>query len=377
MEAWRLQRVQERAEIAAELRGDLSAEEEARLIRSIESRERANEVLHLANLTQSEKVADYEAVLDELKLAAGACSLEEVVEKLFAQGTTTVSLEKEKTHAEARLIAARQEKEQALQALNELKASGIGGIELNREVYNTLENEIQQAKATLKVNKSAFERLDGVMTGIQQGSFGLAQRLRAFDDVLDLNSADNCNSLLSGTAGNISPVSAGARGENMDSLAIAELKLTKMLELISQQNSSVNSFGNFGGGNGDESEDGYEEGSSRADLDDRNALWSPTMNSDPVLHTNNIRVRPGIPFSHHVQFEREEALDSARSDISTLSNASSDHMDVLVPSRDILKMSSSRHFSEVIRKIEVRVGAVARWVMVPAHRSLVSKSWEY
>ncbi|TYZ58848.1 hypothetical protein PybrP1_000484 [[Pythium] brassicae (nom. inval.)] len=296
MEAWRIQRVQERAEIAAELRGDLSAEEEARLLRSIESRERANEALHLANLTKSEKVADYEAVLDQLKLAAGANSLEGVVEKLFAQGATTVSLEKEKAQAEARLIAARHEKEQALQALNELKASGIGGIELNREVYNTLENEIQQAKATLKVNKSAFERLDGVITGIQQGSYGLAQRLRAFDDVLELSSGDSAISLLGGAVGSSSSgTGAGTRSENMDSLAVAELKLTRILELIGQQNSSVNSFGGFGGATADESEDGFEDGSSRADLDDRNALWSPTANSDPVLHRNNIRVRPGPP----------------------------------------------------------------------------------
>lgn len=359
MEAWRVQRVQERAEIAAELRGDLSAEEEARLLRSIESRERANEALHVANLTKSEKVADYEAVLSELKLAAGATSLEEVVEKLFAQGATTVSLEKEKAQAEARLIAARQEKEQAFQALNELKASGIGGIELNREVYNTLENEIQQAKATLKVNKSAFERLDGVITGIQQGSFGVAQRLEAFDDVLDLSSGDSASSLLGGAVGGGSSppgAGAGARSEHMDSLALAELKLTKMLELVGQQNNSVNGFGSgFGGANADESEDGFEDGSSRGDLDDRNAPWSPTANSDPVLHRNNIRVRPGVPFSRQLQFEREdESLDSARSDLSTLSDASSDHADALVPSRTILKMSSSRHFSEVMRKKEVR-----------------------
>lgn len=352
MEAWRLQRVQERAEIAAELRGDLSAEEETRLLRSIESRERVNEALHLANLTKSQKAADYEEVLDQLKLAAGATSLEEAMEKLFAQGTTTTSLEKEKAQAEARLIAVRQEKEQALQALNELKASGIGGIELNREVYNTLENEIQQSKVTLKVNKAGYERLDGVITGVRQGSFGLAQRLQAFDDVLDVTSLENGSNLLTSST---SGIPGSARGEHADCLAIAELKLTKMLELVGQQNSSVNSFGGFGGsgGNGGESEETYEDGSSRADLDDRNAPWSPTMNSDPVLHRNNIRVRPGVPFSRQLQFEREDSLDSARSDVSAVSDSGSDHIDVLVPSRDILKMSSSRHFSEVMRKKEV------------------------
>ncbi|POM76990.1 hypothetical protein PHPALM_5702 [Phytophthora palmivora] len=149
--------------MVAEMRGDLSAEEETRLLRCIENRERANEALHAANLVKSQKNADFEAVLAELKLAMGASCLREVVEKIAAQAATSVSLDKEKTQAEERLIAVRQEKEQVLRELNELKASGIGGIELNREVYNTLENEIQQAKAALKVNKSAYERLDGVM----------------------------------------------------------------------------------------------------------------------------------------------------------------------------------------------------------------------
>lgn len=355
MESWRLQRIQDRAEIAAELRGDLSADEEARLIRCIENRERANEALHLANLTKSQKAADYEEVLDQLKLAAGATSLLEVVEKICAQSTTAISLEKEKAQAEAKLIAVRQEKEQALQALNELKASGIGGIELNREVYNTLENEIQQAKATLKVNKSAYKRMDGVISGVHQGSFGLAQRLQAFDDVLDIAGIENGSNLLHAAG----LTAAAQRGENTDSLAIAELKLTKMLELVSQQNSSVTSFGGFSGNGGGDNEETVEDGSSRADMDDRNALWSPTMNNDPVLHRNNIRVRPGLALARQQQYyERDDdTLDSARSDVSATSDTDSDHVDVLVPSRDILKMSSSRHFSEVMRKKEVmRVG---------------------
>uniref|UniRef100_K3WYN3 Uncharacterized protein n=1 Tax=Globisporangium ultimum (strain ATCC 200006 / CBS 805.95 / DAOM BR144) TaxID=431595 RepID=K3WYN3_GLOUD len=345
MESWRLQRIQERAEIAAELRGDLSADEEMRLIRSIENRERANEALHLANLAKSQKAADFEEVLDQLKLSAGATSLAEVVEKICAQSTTAISLEKEKAQAEAKLIAARQEKEQAVQTLNELKASGIGGIELNREVYNTLESEIQQAKATLKVNKSAYERLDSVISGVRQGSFGLAQRLKAFDDALDTSGLETNSSLLNAAGIN----TTADQGENADCLAIAELKLTKMLELIGQQNSSVNSFGGFGG----DIEESVEDGTSRADMDDRNTLWSPHMNNDPVLHRNNIRVRPGTTLRMRQQNERDDAMDSARSDMSGTSDSGSDHIDVLVPSRDILKMSSSRHFSEIMRKKEL------------------------
>lgn len=358
MEVWRLQRVQERAELVAELRGDLSAEEEARLIRCIESRERANEALHDANLTKSQKAADFEEVLSQLKVAMGATCLREVVEKINAQTTTKTSLEKEKALAEARLIAIRQEKEQAIQALNELKASGIGGIELNREVYNTLENEIQQAKTTLKVNKAAYERLDGVISAVRQGSFGLAQRLQAFDDILEVSTSDY--GMHGSAMGGVESLNGNnavfaPRGEHADCLALAELKLTRMLELVGQQSSSVNSFGSFGG----DGEEAFEEGtSSRSGLDDRNAVWSPVMNNDPALHQNNIRVRAGTRASV-VAMNYEDPMDSARSDASAVSD-SNDNLDVIVPSRDILKMSSSRHFSEIMRKKEVRANARCR-----------------
>ncbi|KAF1328303.1 hypothetical protein FI667_g6914, partial [Globisporangium splendens] len=283
-----------------------------------------------------------------LKFSAGATSLAEVDEKICARSTTAISLEKEKAQAEVKLIAAWQEKEQAVQTLNELKASGIGGIELNREVYNALESEIQQAKATLKVNKSAYERLGGVISGVRQGSFGLAQWLKAFDDVLDMSGLETSSSLLNAAGLNTTT----QRGENVDCLAIAELKLTKMLELIGQQNSSVSSFGGFGG-NGSGAEENFEDGTSRADMDDCNALWSPHVNNDPVFHRNNTRVRPGMTLRMRQQNERDDSMDSARPDTSGTSDSGSDHIDVLVPSRDILKMSSSRRFPEVMRKKEV------------------------
>ncbi|GMF11275.1 unnamed protein product [Phytophthora lilii] len=387
MEAWRLQRAQERAEMVAEMRGDLSAEEEARLIRCIENRERANEALHAANLVKSQKNADFEAVLGELKLAMGASSLHEVVEKIAAQAATSISLDKEKTQAEERLITVREEKEVVLQELNELKASGIGGIELNREVYNTLESEIQQAKAALKVNKSAYERLDGVMSAVRQGSFGLARRVQAFDDVLEAGIGDNASGAggATGTPGTSagpgmtptnSMLSLMSGGEHAGYLVTAELKLTKILEIVGQSSSSVNSFGGYdgagadgNGGAGDENAQGNnpEDGGNNAHLElleDGHTMWSPTVNNDPRLHENNIRVRPatrGLPLASLMAArigitlaDSDDEPDSARSEASgNGSELDGEQMSVLVPSRDILKMSSSRHFAEVMRKKEV------------------------
>ncbi|KAL3662617.1 hypothetical protein V7S43_012469 [Phytophthora oleae] len=381
MESWRLQRAQERAEMVAEMRGDLSAEEEARLVKCIENRERANEALHAANMVKSQKNADFEAVLAELKLAMGATNLREVVEKIGAQAATSLSLDTEKTQAEERLVSVRLQKEQALQELNELKASGIGGIELNREVYNTLEKEIQQAKASLKVNKSAFERLDGVMSAVRQGSFGLARRLQAFDDVLETGMGDTCGvgstpnstgNTGSGMAPTNSMLSLMSGGEHAGYLVTAEIKLTKILEIVGQSSSSVNSFGGYdgsgadGSGGAENSQGNPEDGGNNAHLElleDGHTLWSPTTNSDPRLHENNIRVRPStrsLPSAALMAArigitiaDSDEEPDSARSEAFATGSDVDERMNVLVPSRDILKMSSSRHFAEVMRKKEL------------------------
>ncbi|GMF43000.1 unnamed protein product [Phytophthora fragariaefolia] len=392
MEAWRLQRAQERAEMVAEMRGDLSAEEEARLLRCIENRERASEALHAANLVKSQKNADFEAVLAELKLAMGASTLREVVEKIAAQAATSVSLDKEKTQAEERLVTVRQEKEQVLQELNELKASGIGGIELNREVYNTLESEIQQAKATLKVNKSAYERLDGVMSAVRQGSFGLARRLQAFDDVLETGMGDNSNGAggASGTTGsgagaggiNMTPtnsmLSLMSGGEHAGYLITAELKLTKILEIVGQSNSSVNSFGAYDGAGGDSNSSAAgdenvqgnnpEDGGNNAHLEmleDGHTMWSPTTNNDPRLHENNIRVRPStraLPSASLMAArigitiaDSDDEPDSARSEVSaTGSEIEGEHLSVLLAEKQKVAAEKGISDEEMMAKLRKR-----------------------
>jgi|ERR1712216_421327 len=80
------------------------------------------------------------------------------------------------------------QKLQAEQEFTELKnlvsASGIGGTELNREIYDKLDDDILAAKQRLKVNKSACERLENVLVAVRQGATGLTQRLQPFQGLL-------------------------------------------------------------------------------------------------------------------------------------------------------------------------------------------------
>jgi hypothetical protein len=61
------------------------------------------------------------------------------------------ALEADQAEAEARLAKVKKAKETAAAALSSMKASGLGGVELNREMYMKLEEEILEAKAALKV----------------------------------------------------------------------------------------------------------------------------------------------------------------------------------------------------------------------------------
>jgi len=297
---------------------------------------KANNDLSVSNMEITQRAADHDQVFIQMKQVTGANSLQDVVDKFAAQSSSNTSLEKEKARVEARLATAKAAKEQCLKQLNDLKASGIGGIELNREVYTALENDILQAKGMLKANKAAYDCLDGVLAAVRQGAHSLVQRLIPFEDILEIN--DDALLHPSGK-------------EGVDFLAIAEVKLAKIIELVGQQNGPVGGYNAYGG-DGDDAFDDH----SKHDMDDNNMPWSPTGNSDPIVHKNNVRVKPLKPFTPEQNSKPNSTSprdESARSDSSAITDGE-ENGESLVPSRDILKMSSNRHFAEVMRKKEVR-----------------------
>ncbi|RHX96852.1 hypothetical protein DYB25_007795, partial [Aphanomyces astaci] len=300
-----------------------------KLLREIDFKRKAGSDLSAANMEISQRAADHDQVFMQMKQVTGASSLQDVVDKFAAQNSSNASLEKEKARAEARLAAAKASKEGAIKSLNDLKASGIGGIELNRDVYTALESEILVAKGQLKGNKAAYDCLDGVLAAVRQGASSLVQRLVPFDDLLEIN--DEALAALTG------------KDSANDLLAVAEIKFAKVLELVGQQNGSVGGFNGYGG-DADDGFDDHARGGGDVGDDVKHAVWTPTGNNDPVVHRNNIRVqaRPGA------SAPSSGPPDSARSDVSSAAGggglledeeeATDGVMDVLVPSRDILKM---------------------------------------
>ncbi len=87
MEEWRLQRETIRQEMAAEMRGDLSADQEARLTAALHEKEAANEALKLASKERADRAAALEEAFMAIKQATGVSTVEEMVDKFLNQGS--------------------------------------------------------------------------------------------------------------------------------------------------------------------------------------------------------------------------------------------------------------------------------------------------
>lgn len=216
MDEWRQQREMIRQEMAAEMRGDLSADQEARLTAALAEKEAANEALKLASKERADRAAALEEAFMAIKQATGVSTVEEMVDKFLNQGasvfagvvvcasvgmwvcarcphsplllfvlsslrltmhwrspaiilwafaivvvrfsagcmatdSTQQALEADQVDAEAKLAKVKKAKEAAATAFASMKASGLGGVELNRDMYIKLEEEIAETKAQLKV----------------------------------------------------------------------------------------------------------------------------------------------------------------------------------------------------------------------------------
>ena len=177
MDAWRQKREIARREFASELRGDLSQEEEQLLQARLTSQKAALAALRSEHEKLQKEANSLESAFVAVRQATGVNSLDEVVEKFLGQQGNRRALTTEKREAEERLGNAKRGKEEIEHRFSELKASGIGSTEMNREIAEQLEREIAAARVELKASNAGCERLEGVLVALRQGAVGLYQRL--------------------------------------------------------------------------------------------------------------------------------------------------------------------------------------------------------
>ena len=279
MEKWRLEREKQKQELHAELRGDLSKEEEERLIQKLKAREGQNAKLKAASLDRTKKALTLEDAFAQIRQATGVVSLEEMVDKFLGQSANKEALLEEKAAAERALQDVVKAKQEAQAKFDEMKAqvaqAGIGGSELNREIYDKLDEEILGAKAELKMNRSAADRLERVLVSVQQGSMGLKQRLDPFKDLLTYEEQEEL---------------PRTGVDALDILLECEAKLLKMLEHLEVDEQGLTMPGSpsrtqAGGVSPKDSGMGVESPKKLVQP------WTPYDNDDPDMHAFNVRVK--------------------------------------------------------------------------------------
>jgi len=333
MDDWRKEREIMRQEFTSELRGDLSAEEERALEMKLKEREALAEELHAANEAKLKEFNKLEEQFTAIRQATGVNSLEEMVEKFIGQEGNRESLNNEKREVETRLANAKRKKEQVEAKFSELKASGIGSTELNREISDDLNAQIQGGRMELKVTKAACERLENVLVSLRQGSIGLFQRLESYMHLLESEQGQRTD------ISTMDPVEA---------ITLSEHILSKMMESVGGGDASPSRFG--------QSLPGDDDSVDASANDEASSSWSALGMDDIPQARDNVRVK--TVKENHSLMEMASKPDKSRHEEdeaeSELSPEDSE-LSEMVPTRDFLKLSSSRQHAEMIRKKEADV----------------------
>merc|ERR1712072_1157604 len=248
----------------------------------------------------------------EVRKVTGVNSLAEVVEKIKKQKENKKQLVLEKRDADSRLAGAKQMREKLEKRFSELRASGIGTTEMNRDVADDLEKDIDTARAELKTTTQDCERLEGTLIGLRTGAVGLYERLIPYFNLLE-----DQPDLIKKGAPDAKTI------ETAEALVLSEAMLVKMIELL---------------GGGDKETEGalvLEDPS----VDEMNVSLAPG---------NNLRKVGGAEGEREKSTKESVFLTAVDEDEADDGLAPGDPSE-LVPARSFIKKSAARQYESAIR----------------------------
>lgn len=109
------------------------------------------------------KLQSMEEAFTKLKQVTGVKNVEEMHEKFSTQKSNKLQLELEVKDAEHRLSTAKKANQRVEQQFQEMKSSGLGLAELNRDNINRLEELYTEARNDQKSIKADAERISSVL----------------------------------------------------------------------------------------------------------------------------------------------------------------------------------------------------------------------
>lgn len=150
-------------QLGIELRGDLTMEEEKFLKLQIDEKMEKTKSLQKASEEGLRKLQAMEEAFTKLKQVTGVKNVEEMHEKFSTQKSNKLQLELEVKDAEHRLATAKKSFQKLETTFQELKSSGSGVAELNRENINRLEELYSEARNDQKSIRADSERISTVL----------------------------------------------------------------------------------------------------------------------------------------------------------------------------------------------------------------------
>ena len=280
-----------------------------------------------------------EEAFKHIKDATGVNTLNEMVDKFSNHREHRDRLLVEKKDAEDRLSGAKNNLEQSHGRFNKSKEEGFGDTELNREILNSIEDEIMEERKEGKGVKATCERLEGVLVGLRQGGIGLYQRLLGHTALLDgdmptLNESATTNAIV-------------AAHDTLKMLNVTEHILGKMLDTVGSSDGSPSKFSSLP--NDDDGTIGDDEEDMANSVQE--SLQTIETLENPNLGSANCRIE-AHKAERSVYVEDGEAGEKA-SKQDDLEIDDEQMVENIVPSRQFLKMSSGRQAGEARRQSEM------------------------
>lgn len=282
LKLWMKERAVVKMELATELRGDLTEDEEALLRTQLKEKEEKTKRLQKANEESQRRVSMMEESFQRIKQITGMNSLDDMVDKFSVQRINKKNLEKEVSDVEQRLAEAKKLNQRAEQAFQERKSSEVGESDVNRTETVASEEKIMAARHDYKIAKAASERLDSVLVALRQGANGLLQRVQPYVSLVDAGVFE-----LTSTGGIGGTEEPHSWTDTMDALSTAEQVLSKMIEIIGGGDPSPTKIGS-----------GTNEGFSFDDNENEADDMAPSMSNNVRIRSRRIR-REAEDNDHH------------------------------------------------------------------------------
>jgi len=343
---WLRERERMKVELGIELRGNLTLEEERFLKSQIDDKQEKSRSLQRASEEGQKKLQSMEEAFTKLKQITGVQNVGDMHEKFSNQKSNKLQLEVEVKDAEHRLAQVKKAYARQESLFSELKSSGGGVTELNRESIHKLEEAYGEARNEQKFIKAEAERIATVLLGLHQGAQGLLQRAQPYQALAEGGVFE-----LTQLGEESSPWT-----ETVEALTTAEHVLTKMTEAITGDAAAAASGSTF---DDDEESDTIEQ-----DLDSIDTL------DEAPNHANNVRIK-SKRFLREAELEDEavpavalEEIPAAIAAATTAGVADSNGVATNVPppvddakilSRLVVKKISAQTSQEAKRKEDMQI----------------------